>query len=69
MINVSEAPYRSTGLWPVSSASLSNTGTGSAALPDTSSRADDNASAASRSPTTRDHTVGTPKYSDPWAAA
>ena len=44
-------PYRSTGGWPVSSASLSNTGTGSAALPDTSSRADDNARAASASST------------------
>ena len=47
VISVSVLPYRSTGWWPVSSASLSNTGTGSAALPDTSSRADASARAAS----------------------
>ena len=49
--------------------SRSNTGTGSAALPETSSRAGRNARAAASSATTRDHTVGTPKYSVPPASA
>ena len=39
VIMVSLIPYRSTGACPVSSASRSNTGTGSGALPETSSRA------------------------------
>jgi hypothetical protein len=39
VINDSVLPYRSTGRCPVSSASRSNTGTGSGALPDTSNRA------------------------------
>ena len=56
------------GRCPVSSANRSNTGTGSGALPDTSSRAGRSASAAASSATTRDHTVGTPKYSVPPAS-
>ena len=46
VINDSEAPYRSMGRCPVSCSIRSNTGTGSAALPDTNSRAGRSASAA-----------------------
>ncbi|SKT56531.1 Uncharacterised protein [Mycobacteroides abscessus subsp. abscessus] len=53
----------------VSRHSSSNTGTGSGALPDTSRRAVDSARAQDSSPATRDHTVGTPKYRLPRAAA
>ena len=65
VISDSVLPYRSTGAWPVSSTRPSNTGTGSAALPDTSSRRRRQRAAASGSATTRDHTVGTPKNSVP----
>ena len=61
VISVSVIPYRSTGDWPVSSASCSNTDTGSGALPDTSSRAPLSSRAADGSAQIRDHTVGTPK--------
>ena len=44
-------------------------GTGRPALPDTSSRAERSAAAASGSAATRDHTVGTPKYRLPPSAA
>jgi hypothetical protein len=69
VISDSVEPYRSTGWCPVSRDSLSKTGTGSGALPDTSSRADDKARAAPSSSATRDHTVGTPKYIEPPASA
>ena len=62
-------PYRSTGRCPASASIFSNTGTGNGALPDTSSRAPDNAPAAPGSPQMRPHTVGTPKYIVPFAAA
>ena len=61
MIIVSLIPYRSIGARPVSAVIRSNTGTGSGALPETSSRAPDNARAASAFSAIRDHTVGTPK--------
>ncbi len=69
VIRVSDIPYRSTGAWPVSARSRSKTGTGSGALPETSSRAWDRARAASSSAAMRLHTVGTPKYIDPRCAA
>ena len=47
----------------------SNTATGSGALPDTTSRAPRNAVASAGSAQIRDHTVGTPKYIVPSAAA
>ncbi len=47
VISDSVMPYRSIGAWPVSAASRSNTGTGSGALPETSSRAEASRAAAS----------------------
>src|SRR5690606_16733140 len=66
---VSLIPYRSIGAEPVRASMRSKTGTGRGALPETRSRADDSARADDSSATTRDHTVGTPKYSEPPAAA
>lgn len=61
VIKVSVMPYRSTGRSPVSACSVSNTGTGRGALPETSSRAEASARAESGSWHTRPHTVGTPE--------
>src|SRR3954452_9798154 len=68
-ISDSVEPYRSTGWRPVSRDSMSKTGTGSGALPDTSRRADDKDRAAPSSSATVNHTVGTQKYLAPPAAA
>ena len=70
VIMVSVMPYRSTISCPVSSRIVSNTGTGSGALPDTSSRAEESDCAAAGSAPMRVQTVGTPKNIDaPRAAA
>ncbi len=69
VISDSVMPYRSIGACPVSSASCRKTGTGSGALPETSSRAPRSAAAAEWSAAIRDQTVGTPKYSVPPACA
>lgn len=69
VISVSVIPYRSTTWCPVSRSRSWKTGVGSAALPDTSSRAPDSAAAAPGTAAIRDHTVGTPKYRLPPAAA
>ena len=53
----------------MSAARRSKIGIGSGALPDTSSRAERSARASFGESHTRLHTVGTPKYSDPPAAA
>ncbi len=45
VISVSVMPYRSTGTWPTVADICSKTATGSGALPDTSSRAEDRATA------------------------
>lgn len=69
VIRVSVIPYRSTTWCPVSRSRSRNTGVGSAALPDTSSRARDSAAAASGTAAILDHTVGTPKNRLPPAVA
>lgn len=69
VISVSVMPYRSTGATPVSSRIRSITGTGRGALPETSSLAARSARALLGSSQTLDHTVGTPKYRLPPAAA
>ena len=69
VISVSVMPYRSTGAWPINDCICSNTATGSGALPETTSRAPRSAAARDGSAQTRDHTVGTPKYIVPSAAA